>query len=67
METSPQREFTARWEMQVTDTDPHAAARPAWEHMRRPDSIANVFTIYDHETSAATHVDLSEAEREESA
>lgn len=67
MKTSPQREFTARWEMQVTDTDPRAAARQAWGHMRRPDSIANVFTIYDHETSEATRIDLAEVEPEDSA
>jgi hypothetical protein len=63
MEDLTQREFTARWEIDVTDTSPQAAARQAWEHIRRPDSIANVFTINDRQTGVATPVDLSDDEQ----
>ncbi|WP_329242831.1 hypothetical protein OG417_44815 [Actinoallomurus sp. NBC_01490] len=65
MEDLTHREFTARWETDVTDTSPQAAARQAWEHIRRPDSIANVFTIYDHQTGVAIPVDLSDGEQRE--
>ncbi|MDG4874169.1 hypothetical protein P9273_03530 [Mesorhizobium sp. WSM4935] len=41
------------------DGDPEAAARWAWDIMRKPESTANVFTVID-EAGNQTKVDLQE-------
>ena len=37
--------YLVTWQIDVEADGPDAAARQAWEAMRRPDSIANVFTV----------------------
>lgn len=54
--------YFVTWEIEVFDVaTPEDAAREAWEHMRRPGSTANCFTVID-EHGDAVHVDLQEVE-----
>lgn len=51
--------YLVTWEIDADAETPEAAARWAWETMRRPDSIANAFTVI--EDSGDQHkVDLQE-------
>lgn len=39
-------DYHVTWKTDVFDApDPHTAAQQAWDSMRRPDSIANLFTV----------------------
>lgn len=54
--------YLVRWEIDIDDVDsPREAAERAWEAMRRPDSIANVFGVTDAD-GIVTTVDLEEDE-----
>ena len=54
-----EKKYLATWAIDVWAEDPEDAARQAWAHMRRSDSIANVFNILD-ENGVDTQVDLQE-------
>ena len=51
--------FVATWQMDIEADSPEDAARQAWEHMRRPDSAANVFDVISEDGDTA-RVDLTE-------
>ena len=51
--------YVATWQIEIDADSPEDAARQAWEHMRRPDSRANVFDIISEDGSSA-RVDLTE-------
>ena len=50
--------YLVTWQIDVEADGPDAAAQQAWEAMRRPDSIANVFTVRQ-ENGVESEVDLS--------
>lgn len=51
-------DFAVTWNIDAITADtPENAARQAWQHMRRPDSTANVFDVAD-EKGAVTRIDL---------
>lgn len=52
-------EFLVTWRIDSSAATPEAAAREAWDAMRRPDSIANVFDVSD-EAGNVIRVDLGE-------
>ena len=52
--------YLVTWEIDYEgDGDPEAAARWAWEILRKPHSTANVFTMVD-EDGNETKIDLAE-------
>lgn len=53
--------YVATWQMEIEADSPEDAARQAWEHMRRPDSTANVFDVIG-EGGGTARVDLTELE-----
>lgn len=59
--------YRVTWEIDIETErgDPAEAAEKAWEHVRRPDSTANVFDVYD-EDGNVTRVDLQEVIEERS-
>ena len=57
-----QHRYLVTWEMDTYADSPREAAEKAWDHMRAPDSIANVFNVLD-KNSAGTIVDLSEEQQ----
>ena len=54
-----EQRFHVVWEMDIYAGSPSEAASQAWEHMRRPDSTANVFAVFDGH-GVETIVDLME-------
>lgn len=53
------RRYLVTWVIDIEDVDsPTEAAEKAWEHMRRPGSTANVFTVTDD--TGTYEVDLDE-------
>jgi len=48
------------WEIDDEADSPEAAARQAWEAIRRPDSTLNIFDVIDDE-GVRTRVDLQDA------
>ena len=57
-----QQRYLVIWECDVYADSPREAAEKAWDHMRAPDSIANVFNVID-KNSAGTIVDLEEEQQ----
>lgn len=56
----PAEAYKVQWVTDITGAgSPRDAAKMAWEDMRAPNSIANVFTVTDHE-GATYSVDLNE-------
>ena len=54
-----QQRYLVTWEMDIYADSPREAAEKAWDHMRAPDSIANVFEVIDA-NGVGTIVDLEE-------
>ena len=54
-----QHRYLVTWEMDIHAETPREAAEKAWNHMRAPDSIANVFEVIDA-NGVGTIIDLSE-------
>jgi hypothetical protein len=56
------KSYFVTWEIDIDADSPIKAAEKAWEAMRRPDSIANVFYVMECDTDAASiiRVDLSD-------
>jgi hypothetical protein len=55
--------YLVTWEIDYEGTgDPEAAARWAWEILRKPHSTANVFTMVD-ESGNETKIDLTEIDQ----
>jgi hypothetical protein len=52
--------YLVTWETEIDAEDAEEAARQAWAHMRRPDSIANVFKVYGEDCENGEVVDLQE-------
>lgn len=53
--------YHVTWEIDIDSADsPEDAARQAWAHMRRADSIANVFDVIEHDGAETVRVDLQE-------
>lgn len=55
--------FRVRWEIDSEAESPEAAAREAWDAMRRPDSTACVFDVRD-ESGNVVQIDLAERDAE---
>jgi hypothetical protein len=56
--------YLVTWEIDYEgDGDPEAAARWAWDILRKPQSTANVFTMVD-EDGNETKIDLAELDEE---
>lgn len=53
--------YLVTWEIDAEADSPEAAARWAWETMRKPGSTANVFTVTE-ESGEQHKVDLQEIE-----
>lgn len=51
--------YLVTWEIDIYADSPREAAEKAWEHMRHPDSSANVFNVFDKDGGITT-VDLEE-------
>ena len=51
--------YLVTWEMDIYADSPREAAEKAWDHMRAPDSSANVFEVIDA-NGVGTIIDLSE-------
>lgn len=51
--------FHVVWEIDIYAETAREAAQQAWGHMRRPDSTANYFEVFDQD-GEQTNVDLSE-------
>lgn len=51
--------YLVTWEIDIYADSPREAAEKAWEHMRVPDSSANVFNVIDKDGDKTT-VDLEE-------
>ena len=51
--------YLVTWEMDIYADSPWEAAEKAWDHMRAPDSSANVFEVIDA-NGVGTIIDLSE-------
>lgn len=56
-------EFHVTWKIEVYADNPEHAARLAWEIMRKPDSMADVFDVLA-EGQEAVRVDLTEIDIE---
>ena len=54
-----QQRYLVIWEMDIYADSPREAAEKAWDHMRDPDSIANVFGVLDA-NGVGTIIDLEE-------
>ena len=54
-----QQRYLVTWEIDIYADSPREAAEKAWDHMRAPDSIANVFNVLD-KNGVGTIIDLSE-------
>ena len=54
-----QQRYLVTWEMDIYADSPWEAAEKAWDHMRAPDSSANVFEVIDA-NGVGTIIDLSE-------
>lgn len=54
-----QHRYLVIWEMDIYADSPQEAAEKAWGHMRAPDSIANVFNVFDKD-GVGTIIDLDE-------
>lgn len=54
-----EQRYLVTWEMDIYAETPREAAEKAWDHMRRPDSTANVFTVLNKDGDT-TLVDLEE-------
>ncbi|WP_157407841.1 hypothetical protein [Actinomadura atramentaria] len=52
--------YLVRWEIDQDAPTPRQAAQAAWRNRSAPGSIANVFTVINTDTEAATLVDLHE-------
>ncbi|MBY0559849.1 hypothetical protein [Hyphomicrobium sp.] len=53
--------YKVYWEIDIdVADDPVDAAEQAWGHMRRPDSIANVFKVVDEGSGHEVMIDLEE-------
>jgi len=57
--------YLVRWEVDSEADSPLQAAKEAWEWMRAPDSMANVFDVIDGESGEVHRIDLSEIEGKE--
>ena len=58
------QQFRVVWEIDVEAETPEDAARDAFGHMRRSDTTATVFNVYDHR-NINTVVDLTEIDHAE--
>ena len=54
-----QQRYLVIWEMDLYADSPREAAEQAWDHMRAPGSIANVFEVIDA-NGVGTIIDLEE-------
>lgn len=52
-------DFVVEWKIDITAETAEQAAREAWRHMRRRDSIANVFQVIG-ENGESEQIDLQE-------
>ena len=52
-------DYVIEWRIDITAPNAEAAAREAWRHMRRRDSTANHFHVYD-EMGECEEIDLQE-------
>ena len=57
-----QHRYLVTWEMDIYADSPREAAEKAWEHMRHPDSTANVFTVLNKDGDKII-VDLLEGQQ----
>ena len=53
--------YRVTWESDIEADTPEEAARQAWQHMRTPDSIANVFDVSDD--AETVQIDLTELDQ----
>jgi hypothetical protein len=58
-----EREFHVTWKIDVCADNPEQAARLAWEIMRKPDSMADVFDVLA-EGQEPVRIDLTEIDQE---
>ncbi len=56
-----EQRYLVIWEMDIYADSPREAAEKAWDHMRAPDSTANVFKVIDT-YGVGTIIDLEEQE-----
>lgn len=54
-----QQRYLVTWEIDIYADSPQEAAEKAWDHIRHPDSTANVFNVIDKDGDMTT-VDLEE-------
>ena len=50
------KQFFVTWEMDIAADSPVEAAKQAWAHMRRPDSTANSFKVFDEESQYSVNL-----------
>ncbi|MHB8621055.1 MAG: hypothetical protein ACYDAG_16030 [Chloroflexota bacterium] len=55
-------EYLVTWDLDVAANTPREAAELAWQAMRRPLSIATVFSVIDKTSGISIEVDLTDEE-----